>query len=34
MEEEVDSAGHPVLGAAAALHEETIYGRYLQGNPL
>jgi len=26
MEEELDFAGHPVLGAAAALHEETMAG--------
>jgi trans-2,3-dihydro-3-hydroxyanthranilate isomerase len=26
MEEELDFAGHPVLGAAAALHEETMLG--------
>jgi len=26
MEEELDFAGHPVLGAAAALHEETLAG--------
>ena len=26
MEEELDFAGHPILGAAAALHEETMAG--------